>query len=302
MLVFTTLTAENSDLLLQRIIDDIPNADSEYLGEIISSLIEDCETEYALSTCGDCLAVRLFDNRYSFLYPIQLCDDADVVSAIIAIRDYAVKEEIPLIYTDVPVEELGVIIPIFRHANIDAADADCASYNLSVLTEVSLMDSVPRIYIDDITLDAHRAEDDSKLARLCRDAETNKYWGYDFALDAPEADDAYFRITAEEEFNRGVALSFAVRLEDDFVGEAILYSFNGSGECDIAVRILPEYRRRGIGSTVIKRLIEFCSDIGMVRVRCRVNSANKSSVKMCRGCFESENEIDSETSSFTIEL
>lgn len=302
MLIFTPLTAHNSDSVFQVIINDISNADSEYLGEIVSSLIEDSDTEYALSTCGGCLTVRLFDGRYSFLYPIPLTDDADVVSAIIAIRDYAVKEEIPLIYTDVPVEELGVIIPIFRHANIDASDAECLSYNLTVLTEVSLMDSVPRIYIDDITLDSHRAEDDSKLAWLCRDADTNRYWGYDFALDAPDADDSYFRITAEEEFNRGVALSFAVRLEDDFVGEAILYSFNGSGECDIAVRILPEYRRRGIGSTVINRLIEFCSDIGMVRVRCRVNPANKSSIKMCRVCFENEEKNNDETSSFTIEL
>ena len=301
MLVFKILTDENRDEMLDFLSENITDIDKDYTEEILDSLLCDEDSEYAVSSAYGCVMVRVFDGRYSFIYPIELCDDANATLAAASLREYVLKEEIPLIYTDVPRESLGGLLPLFRHANIDAADKSAESYTVSVLTEASMLDEVPRMYIDDITLDSLRAADDSEYARLCRDEETNRYWGYDYREDNPDPDDSYFRENAEREFARGVSISFAIRFLDDFVGEALLYRFDYLGGCDVAIRILPEYRKRGIAGQVLERLQEFAADTGLCQMYSSVNINNIASVKLCQPHFDSETN-DGKTVRFSVDL
>ena len=96
-------------------------------------------------------------------------------------------------------------------------------------------------------------------------------------------------------------MSFAVRREGKFVGEATLYAFDCMGRCDLAIRILPEYRRLGIAGRVLRGLIEFGPSIGLVRLRARVMAKNEASINLCRAHMEMTAE-QGEIVVFTCEL
>ena len=302
MLKFTVLTEETADDIRAKLLSAMPEADGEYLDEIIESFLEE-KCECATSAAFGCLLVRIFDGEYSFVYPIALCDGADETAAVNGIRAYAVKEEIPLTFTDVPSEELGRLLPIFRHATVDAADSEGESYTVRVQSELSAIVEVPRIEISgEVVLDEIQAFDDVEFARLCKDRETNAFWGYDYSLDASDPADSYFREEAEREFAFGTSLSFAIRYKGKFAGEATIYRPDLLGGCDCAVRVLPECRRIGLAGAALSSLIEEARRIGFVKIRAAVMKDNMPSVKMCEKYFDSFSERDEKTIVFLTEL
>jgi RimJ/RimL family protein N-acetyltransferase len=91
---------------------------------------------------------------------------------------------------------------------------------------------------------------------------------------------------AENEYQRGVAVSFAVRYEGRFIGEAILYSFDLHGGAQSAVRIIPEYRRKGLATGALALLSKIASRMGLIRMLATVDSENEASCRMCESFFD----------------
>lgn len=280
MLTFDILTKENADEIIDRLLVKMPEADVDYVGEIIQSLLLDEECEYAVSSYRGCLLIRIFDQKYMFLYPVAVMDDADEGIAAEHIRKYAVKEEIPLIFTDVPREGLSNLLPLFRHANIDAEDREGESFRVRIMSEAALLEQIPTADYQDVFLDEITADDDQDYARLSKDKETNLYWGYDYSADVENPCDSYFREMAENEFYRGVALTFAVRYYGRFVGEASLYSFDLLGGAECSVRILPEYRGEGIAHMTLFALENVAREIGLTHLCATVDEQNIISKKL----------------------
>ena len=66
MISFTILNEENISDIEERFTADYPDADGEYLRDILYSLAED-DCEVAVSQSHGCLLVRLYDEGYSFV-------------------------------------------------------------------------------------------------------------------------------------------------------------------------------------------------------------------------------------------
>lgn len=286
MLSFRILTEENITRLYDGILSDMPEADGEYLLEIMNSLLL-CDEEAAVSWSRGCLLIRIFDGVYSFAYPIELFDGADPDKAAMEIREYAVREDLPLVYTDVPRECLGGLISSFRHMNVDASDADGECFTVRVMSEAALMEEIPSLTLGDLTVDAITPEDDAKYAALCKDDDTNRFWGYDYSSDIKDPPNSYFREENKREIERGVLVPFALRVGGEFAGEALLSSFDLLGGCQCAVRLLPEFRRGGYATAALNLLKEVARRMGLVRLSGRVMADNIPSIKMCEGVFDS---------------
>lgn len=280
MLSFKILNEENRDEILDRLTLEMPDADGDYMVEIADSLLENDDCEYGVAASHGCLLIRIFDEKYYFIYPVAVCEEADESLAAYSVREYAVKEEIPLIFTDVPSDELSNLIPLFRHANVDAQDEDRDSFTVKILSEASIFDSIPTLEFDGVVLDELTENDDVLYASLCKDDETNAFWGYDYSADAEDPEDSYFREMAENEFARGVAMTFAVRENNRFVGEASLYAFDLIGGCECAVRILPELRGRGVATRALIALRNLASNMGLVNLYATVDERNEPSKKL----------------------
>lgn len=283
MISFKILTEESKALLLDEIRKSTPNADLTFASDNMSLLLEDeGDVEYAVSYSNGCLLARIYDDEYCFMYPLALCDEADAVLAAMEIRAYAVKEEIPLVYIDVPGDALGDLLVNFRHINADITSPHTDKfYTVRVISELAMIDEIPSYtgYFG-VSLTPFTPDDDEDYARLCMDEETNKYWGYDYSQDEAEPEISYFRRVAEAEFDRSTALCLAVRYKNTFVGEATLYYFDLMGGCECAIRILPEFRRMGYGGEALKLLKTIAKRMGIKYLRAAVYLRNEASVRM----------------------
>ncbi len=285
MISFKILTEENKAALLNRICENILEADLEYAEDIAASLLNDGETEYALAEAFGCMLIRAFDGEYSFIYPTPLSENSDPSFAVIDISAYAVKEEIPFVLIDVPREAIEGIVTLFRHVNIDSQDRDNEYFTVRVMSEIALLNDIPTYNFGSMALSPITPDDDADYARLATDSDSNKYWGFDYREDEPNPEISYFRENAEQEFSRGVSLCLAIRAEGRFVGEATLYYFDLRGGCECAVRILPEFRRRGYAGASLEALKQMAQGMGILYLCASVDENNAASISMTEKRF-----------------
>lgn len=125
-------------------------------------------------------------------------------------------------------------------------------YNVTPRRPIDLVSHLPEIASPRLTLAPLRAEDVSAYARLAGDAERNRYWGYDWREDAPDAPDAsYFAAFAEKLFREKMEMPLAVYRGGTLVGEVVLHRFGYAAEAEIGVRLLPEYEGCGYAAEAL---------------------------------------------------
>ena len=278
MISFTVLNNENIDKIVAEITSGC-DCSEDLARELLDSFDNDDGIEYAISVCHGCVLVRVFDmGRYIFIFPITM-GLGNEEPALEQMCDYAVKEEIPFVLSDVPKEELEWVVATFRHMNIDAMD-EGYTFRLEARSECSLLDEEPELHTDTVSLTPLCEEDIPLMARLNRDGEVNKYWGYDYREDYGDVDDAFFLRTAREEFARGTALTLAIREGEEYIGEVIYHAFNLRGSAEIGLRLLPEYQGRGLGSETIDAIITLGRRIGLMSLSATVDKNNKRSRRL----------------------
>lgn len=249
---------------------------------------------------SDCLLLRLYDGEeYSFYAPFMLSEDADFLAAVRAVADYAVKEELPLVFVDADSLMAEAISDIFRFTRTE--DEGEGAYTVSVQNELSLSDGLPTIESDGIMLTNICKNDIPEYFRLSTDPETNKYWGYDYREDNPTPTPEYFYLTMLSERERGVSASFAIRRGGVLLGEAVLEAFDMRGGAVAAIRLLPEHRGKGLGRAALRLLIRAARELGLERLSATVLKANLPSVAMTSSLMNKVSE-DGDTVSFSLEL
>ena len=256
---------------------------SEDAIDIIMSISEMMteDTSAAFFYLDRVLYARIFDGeRYVFPLPFMLDGDCDAETACLNLAAYARRELVPLIISDVPRDEIEFLCGIFPHIDAFCYEDDDDSFFVKVNNECDMLEEIPTLEINGITLDMLRDEDKEVYAELCRDRNLNKYWGYDADVDNPDGDADFYLNVVEREINDGVALTLASRENGELVGEATIYDFDYRGGASIAVRVLPSYHSRGIGSRTLKALIELAREIGLTEIRTEVLIENENSIKM----------------------
>lgn len=302
MISFQLLTQKNKESVISSLSEKLSPKEKEELHSIVSSFdTEDEDVEFALSWFSGCLLVRIFDmGRYLFVFPYEICRSAETELAIGAVSEYAMREEIPLIFTDVPAESLSVFAG-FRHMDVDAEDEEGRAYRVRIKTECELLSEIPETTRGRVALNAICEEDIEDYARLCRDKSINKYWGYDYTEDESVPADAYFYDNASLEFARGVSVCMAIRFNGAFCGESVIYAFDGRGGAEFAIRLLPEYHGRGLGTESVMATVEAAKSMGLTVLYSKIFSENLPSVAMLKRVTDKWTESDG-THTFTIYL
>lgn len=162
-----------------------------------------------------------------------------------------------------------------------------AKVRILVRNELSRLDSVPVLRTERLVLDGFRDEDTAEYNRLCLDDERNRWWGYDYRDDLtgglrPD----YFLNVVREDFQKKLAVNFAVRLDGRLIGEAVLYRFDFKGGAELGCRILPEYAGNGYGAEAYRRAAEWSLySLGLYRLRGKCYRENEASKKMLESCM-----------------
>ena len=157
--------------------------------------------------------------------------------------------------------------------------------------------------VDDgeISLSSIESSDAEVYEKLIFDKENNKYWGYDYTDDYPDADGNFFAELSKREFEYSAAIVLGVKVGGILVGEASFHCFDFCGGADISIRILPEFQRMGYGRAALSLLFSVAADIGLTTLYARVHVENKGSMSLFSADADSES-LCGETSVFTYSL
>ena len=279
MISFLPLEAGREREVLDFLCSALADADAAEIEEILSSFADD-DCEVALSASHGCLLIRIFDGEYLFVYPIALTDSADATAAADEIRLYAIKEEIALTFIDVPTSESCSLLTLFKNTSIEDEDRERESCTVRVYNELMLIDELPHAKDGELSLTPLLESDADAYARLSRESSANEYWGYDFREDNPDADSEYFLRVVQEELLRSSALTLAVRIGGELVGEAVIYYLDMQGGAECAIRLLALHRGKGLGASALDLLMDVCSAIGLDRLYATVKNENIPSIRL----------------------
>jgi hypothetical protein len=153
--------------------------------------------------------------------------------------------------------------------------------------ELGALETVPMLKTERLTLDALREEDKVPYNRLCLDDARNRWWGYDYRddLDGEWTED-YFLHVARTDFQNKLAVNFAIRLGETFIGEAVLYRFDYKGGAELGCRILPEFAGNGYGTEAFRRAADWSLyGLGLYRLAAKCFHENDASRNMLNRCM-----------------
>ena len=270
--------------------------------EIMNSFNFDDDIYYAVANFSGCLLVRIFDfGRYLFLYPFELSEDAKTVDAVLEIAEYAMREELDFVLSDVPIEGVTLLLDLgFSHLEIDREDED--SYRVWVKNECILAEKELRFKYDEIEVLPLESTLEKEYAKLCRDEELNRFWGYDYREDSPTQDDSFFLNQAKSGFSRGVSLTLALKKEAELLGVIELFAFDGRGGCEFAIKIARIHQGMGYGKLGTEAAIEAAKMLGLSRISCDVMKENIRSVSLMQKYFTETKSCKNTVKRFTLSI
>lgn len=108
--------------------------------------------------------------------------------------------------------------------------------------------------------------------RLEYDADRNKYWGYDWREHfSGEPTPEYFLRGIREDFKNKEEMPFGIFCKEEFVGEVVLHNFGCRNDCEIGVRLLPEFEGKGYAVESLLCLMRYAFyeiDIETITAKC----------------------------------
>ena len=259
MISFREITEECIEFFAKELTS---SPEKDFILEYLSDLSCETDEDVSVAVClahGAFYTRRAFSGVYEFTLPYPVFDDYDPELALAALESYAMREELPLVLCDLTEEDLEGLAERYTHPSIDSLcpDEEVPLYRLEVVTEPMTLEEIPTLTQNGITLTAPSEADTAAYGALCRDEETIALWGYDFREDMPDATDEDLLFECVREFRCGRTIPFFVYHEERFLGEAVMYAFDGRGGAEFAVRILREERRRGYAGRVLSLLFDY---------------------------------------------
>lgn len=166
--------------------------------------------------------------------------------------------------------------------------------HFAVGTELDSLDQIPIIETPRLTLTALMEADKGTYNALCLDDERNRWWGYDYRDDlAGELTEDYFLDVTRHDFGIRQAANWAVRLNDECIGEVVLYHPDFRGGFELGCRIMPRYDGHGYGTEAFAAAADWALyKLGLHKVKAKCFKENKASYKMLSSCMRPDGEDD----------
>lgn len=96
---------------------------------------------------------------------------------------------------------------------------------------------------------------------------------------------SFFNV-ARRDFQRRLAVNFAVRLDGTFIGEAVLYRFDYRGGAELGCRISRDYGGHGYGTEAFMAVADWeLYKVHLSRVIAKCLKENQASYRMLSSCM-----------------
>lgn len=160
--------------------------------------------------------------------------------------------------------------------------------------ELDMLREIPVLETERLTLTTLREEDKTAYNALCLDDQRNRWWGYDYRKDLDgELTEDYFLHVTQEDFAARRAVNFAVRLDGQCIGEAVLYNVDWRGGAELGCRIAPEFACHGYGTEAFAAVADWALyHLSLARVVAKCYRENTASHRMLSSCMRGAGEDD----------
>lgn len=126
------------------------------------------------------------------------------------------------------------------------------------------LEAPPELHTERLTLRPVAEADLHTYARLARDLERNRLWGWDWReawKEEGDPRDAWFLGLARDDFaaRREIALGLYVSVEgaETLIGEGVFHNFTYDNTVELGVRLLPEHERHGYASEAMRAMADY---------------------------------------------
>ncbi|MGM9619788.1 MAG: GNAT family N-acetyltransferase [Oscillospiraceae bacterium] len=160
-------------------------------------------------------------------------------------------------------------------------------YCIELENESHHLTEIPTLQTERLTLRALEERDIPAYNAICLDDELNRWWGYDYRKDLHgELTEDYFLSVARHDFERRLAVNFAVCLDDRCIGEVVLYRFDHRGGAELGCRIAPAEAGHGYGTEAFAAVKDWALySLGLDRVVAKCYLENEASFHMLSSCM-----------------
>ena len=139
------------------------------------------------------------------------------------------------------------------------------------------------IKTDRLTITEIEEKDKETYLKLYLDDELNKFWGYDYREDLgenkPSAD--YFYNFQKSLKNKKEEFSFAVRLNEEMIGELVLHNFDFFGGVEMGFRFFKDFQKKGYAIESASALKDYALEVlGAKKLKSRCFKENLPSKKI----------------------
>lgn len=133
-------------------------------------------------------------------------------------------------------------------------------FNVYPKRTIEKVTHIPVLTSDRLTMGEITEEYAARLYRLEFDGERNKYWGYNWREHISSEKDAsaeYFLQGLREDFKNRDEIPMGIFSGNVMVGEVVLHNFGYRNDCEIGVRLLPEYEGMGYAKEALTAVIRY---------------------------------------------
>lgn len=152
---------------------------------------------------------------------------------------------------------------------------------------LSHVNAIPELKTERLTLSALQPADIPAYNALVLDGDRNRWWGYDDVggLGGPVEDTSFFDV-ANRDFANRLAVNFAVRLDGQLIGEAVLYHFDCRGGAELGCRVDGAHGGHGYGTEAFAAAADWALyQVHLTRVVAKCFRENTASYKMLSSCM-----------------
>ena len=252
-------------------------------------------TEVKASYSSGCFIFRYFshDTGYYFSAPYPLSDFANIIEAYKSISEYCRLETVREIIVDIPKEEIELALRGAEHYELQTDEDDMSM--VAIDTECMLLEEIPEVMIDDIYLGEFAFLYADEYEKMLKNENLNLHYGYNIMEDIPDADGTVMIENLKLEFENRESITLAATVLSDvgenvFVGEGVIFGFDGRSGAYAAFRVLPEWQRQGIGRKIFSGLLKIAKEIGLKKLFAEIKEENIASLALMNS-FKSADEF-----------
>ncbi len=155
-------------------------------------------------------------------------------------------------------------------------------YDIFPRRVIERLSHLPTFFTQRLTIKEITEINATEFYRLEFDEERNKYWGYNWCehfsgTPTPE----YFMQGIRQDFANKDEIPLGIFLGKTFLGEVVLHNFGYRNDCEVGVRLLPEYEGNGYAVEAVLGAMQYAFfDLNIETVLAKCFKANERSRAM----------------------